>query len=305
MKRPRCTGGGHVEKNREVMAARILVTGATGNVGGALVRTLLKRAVQVRAASSDTRSLESCARQGAETVVLDFCKPATFRAAIEGCTGLFLLRPPALSRMRTTLLPFVAAARSLGVRQIVFLSVQGADTNRLIPHHAVERALQSGPRDWTLLRPGFFAQNLGDAYRWDIARDARLYLPAGAGRVAFVDTRDVADAAARCLLDPSTHQGCTCTLTGAQALSLEEVAQLLSAALKRSIRYEPASIPGYIRHLLRQGSSPGQIAVMTALHVGLRFGQGAPIDPTLPRLLGHPARSLQDYILDHIELWQA
>lgn len=286
------------------MAARILVTGATGNVGGALVRALLQRGVPVRAASSDMRRLESWARQGAETVALDFCNADTFRAALDGCTGLFLMRPPALSRMRRTLIPFLAAARSLGVRQVAFLSVQGADRNRLIPHHAVERALQDGPKDWTLLRPGFFAQNLGDAYRWDIARDARLYLPAGAGRVAFVDTRDIADAAAICLLDPGPHQGQAYSLTGAQALSLQEVAQLLSEVLGRPIRYEPASILGYIQHLRRRGSSPGQIAVMTALHVGLRFGQGAPIDPTLPRLLGHPARSLQEYLRDHTELWR-
>jgi uncharacterized protein YbjT (DUF2867 family) len=286
------------------MAVQILVTGATGNVGSALVRTLLQRGVPVRAAASDTQRLKTCAQQGAETVVLDFCNPATFRAALDGCTGLFLLRPPALSRMRRTLLPFVDVARSLGVKQVVFLSVQGADKNRFIPHHAVERALQTGPGGWTLLRPGFFAQNLGDAYRRDIARDSRLYLPAGAGRVAFVDTRDIAEAAAICLLDPEPHQGQAYSLTGAQALSLQEVAQLLSEALGRPIRYEPASIPGYIQHLRRQGLSPGQIAVMTALHVGLRFGQGAPIDPTLPRLLGHPARSVQEYIRDHIALWR-
>lgn len=286
------------------MAAQILVTGATGNVGSALIRTLLQRGVPVRAAGSDTRRLEACARQGAETVVLDFCSPDTFRAALDGCTGLFLLRPPALSRMRRTLLPFVDVARSLGVKQVVFLSVQGADKNRLIPHHAVERALQTGPGGWTLLRPGFFAQNLGDAYRWDIARDARLYLPAGTGRVAFVDTRDLAEAAALCLLDPEAHQGQAYSLTGAQALSLQEVAQLLSDALGRPIRYEPASIPGYIRHLRRQGAPAAQIAVMTALHVGLRFGQGALIDPTLPRLLGHPPRSMQEYVRDHIELWR-
>lgn len=286
------------------MAARILVTGATGNVGSALVQALLQRGVPVRAASSDPRRLEAAARQGAETAALDFCAPDTFRAALDGCTALFLMRPPTLSRMSRTLLPFLDAARSLGVQQVVFLSVQGADKNPLIPHHAVERALQAGPGGWTLLRPGFFAQNLGDAYRGDIARDSRLYLPAGAGRVAFVDTRDIAEAAAICLLDPAQHQGQAYTLTGAQALPLHDVAQLLGESLGRPIRYEPASIPGYMRHLRKQGAPLDQIVVLTALHVGLRFGQGASIDPTLPRLLGRPARSLQEYIRDHVDRWR-
>jgi len=168
----------------------------------------------------------------------------------------------------------------------------------------VERHLAEGAGDWTLLRPGFFAQNLGDAYRRDLAEDDRLYLPAGRGRVAFVDVRDVAEVAARAFAEPAAHAGKAWTLTGPAALGFDEAARLLTAVLGRSIRYQPASVAGYALHLRRRGLPWGQVAVQSVLHVGLRAGQAERVDPTLPRLLGRPARTLAEYVRDHAGLWR-
>lgn len=286
------------------MLNRVLVTGATGNVGRTVVHALLRRGIHVRAGSSTPARLGAGREPNLETVRLDFWDAATFSSAVEGCDGLFLLRPPAIAQVRRTLLPLLGAARRAGVRHVVFLSVQGAERNRFIPHHAVERALIAGPGGFTLLRPGFFVQNLGDAYRQDISLDARLYVPAGDGRVAFIDTRDIAEVAALCLADPTLHDRQAYTLTGAQALSFHEVAALLSRALARPIHYEPASVLGYALHLRRRGASLPQAAVLCALHVGLRFGQAERIDPTLGHLLGVPPRTLQDYISEHLERWR-
>lgn len=285
------------------MQSTVLVTGATGNVGRALIEALARRKVQVRAAGNPER-LRDIPRPDIESAQLDFWNPGTFRAALTGCDSVFLMRPPAISQVRRTLLPFLEVASSVGVRHVVFLSVQGADRNPFIPHHAVEQFLKNGPMGVTLLRPGFFAQNLGDAYRRDIVEDARLYVPAGAGRAAFVDTRDVAEVAAMCLADPASHRSRAYVLTGAEAVSFGEAAELLTRVLGRSIRYEPASVMGYARHLRRRKAPWSQVAVLCTLHVGLRLGQASQIDPTLERLLGAQCRSLLDYIQDHAELWR-
>lgn len=258
----------------------------------------------MRAAGSDPTRLQAQLGPDVESVQLDFWNAKTFPAAVAGCAALFLMRPPAISQVRRTLLPFLDVARAAGVRQVVFLSVQGAERNRLIPHHAVEVHLRRGPACFTLLRPGFFAQNLGDAYRRDIVEDARIYVPAGAGRVAFIDTRDIAEVAAMCLLDPDTHHEQAYVMTGHEAVSFRDAAQLLSDTLGRSIRYQPATLLGYARQLRRRGAPWPQVAVLSALHVGLRFGQAERVDPTLARLLNHPGHSLRDYIRDHAELWR-
>ncbi len=203
-------------------------------------------------------------------------------------------------------MPFLDRAWTRGVEHIVFLSVAGADTNRWVPHHAVEQHLMNSERSWTLLRPGFFAQNLQDAYRRDIVEDDRLHVPAGRARVAFVDVADVAEVAASAFADPAAHRGRSHLLTGGEALTFDEVANVLTQHLGRSIRYEAASLPGYARHLRRDRGLPwAQIAVQTVLHVGLRLGQGETIDPTLQTLLGRRPRTVNEYVRDHAVLWRS
>ncbi|MEO8874136.1 MAG: NmrA family NAD(P)-binding protein, partial [Polyangiaceae bacterium] len=202
------------------------------------------------------------------------------------------------------LLPFVEAARRGGVRHVIFLSVAGAEKNKLVPHHAVERFLVAS-RGWTLLRPGFFAQNFGDAYRRDIVEDARVYVPAGRGCVAFVDVRDIAEVAAMALASPAEHDGHAYTLTGAEAVNFASAAATLSDVLGRAIRYEPASLVGYVLHLRARGMPWAQVGVQTVLHAGLRLGQAEHVDRTLERLLGRRPRSLHEYMRDHRATWDA
>ncbi len=161
----------------------------------------------MRACDRDPARARRALGDDVEVAPLDFARPATFGPALVGVRALFLMRPPAVANVRDTLLPLVDAAAAGGVEHVVFLSVAGADTNRWIPHHAVEAHLRAGRVAWTLLRPGFFAQNLGDAYRRDIVEDDRLYVPAGDGAAAFVDVRDVAEVAALAFAAPDAHRG--------------------------------------------------------------------------------------------------
>lgn len=150
------------------MSAPILVTGASGNTGREVLRALRERALPFRA---------GVRRTGAPPeVALDFRGPRTWDEALQGCRGVFFLRPPAIADVEETLLPFVDRARTLGAEQVVFLSVAGAEKNSFVPHHAVEKHLQAKEAPFTILRPGFFAQNLQDAY---LREDDRLIVPAG------------------------------------------------------------------------------------------------------------------------------
>ncbi|WP_307844639.1 SDR family oxidoreductase [Actinotalea solisilvae] len=283
----------------------VLVTGASGNVGGAVVRSLAAAGVPVRAAGTDPERLRAAFGDVAR-VRLDLHDPSTFDDALSGASALFLVRPPAITRVGPTLNALVDAAQRHGVEHVVFASVTGADTNRVVPHHRVEarlRRLDGSGTSWTILRPGFFAQNLADAYRADIVEDSRLYLPAGAGRAAFVDVRDLGDVAAVVLAEPAAHRGAGYTLTGPRAVGFDEVAEILTRQLGRPVRYEPASVVGYARHLRGRGLPAPQVLVQTVLHTGLRRGQAEAVDPTVQQLLGRPARDLVDYVRDHLDRW--
>ena len=110
--------------------------------------------------------------------------------------------------------------------------------------------------------------------------------------------------AALVFADPGSHRRRAYTLTGPEAVTFEHAAELLAAALQRTIRYEPASILGYAAHLRRRCLPWAQVIVQTILHVGLRFGQAEAVDGTLGELLGRRPRSLADYVRDHRALWR-
>ena len=284
------------------MTGLVLVVGAGGNVGAATVRALIERGIAVRCGVTDP--VRFAAVPGAEIVELDLFRPATFGPAVDGARGLFLLRPPPVSRVGPTLNALTDAAVSAGVEHVVFSSVAGADTNRVVPHHRVETHLGDHAPSWTILRPGFFAQNLTDAYRRDIVEDDLIYLPAGTGRVAFIDTRDIGEVAGTVFADPAPHRGKGYTLTGPRAVTFDEVARVLSVTLGRTISYQPATVLGYARHLRRRRLPMAQVAVQTVLHTGLRRGDAEAVDPTLQRLLGRPGRTLEDYVREHAASWE-
>ena len=283
-------------------AGPIVVTGALGNVGSAVVKALSERGADVRAADIAPDALTERFGQELEVARLDFGDAATFGPVLEGAQSLFLIRPPAISRVGPTLNRFLDAAVEAGVEHVVFSSVAGAENDRIVPHHRVEQHLLQSGLEWTMLRPGFFSQNIGSAYRRDIVEDDRVFIPAGEGRVAFIDARDIGEVAALALTEDG-HRGQAYHLTGPEAMTIDEVAAVLSDVLGRTIRYEPASALGYFRHLRGQGLVVVQAVVQTILHVGLRKGDAEPVTDTVERLLGRPARTVREYLTDYAATW--
>jgi uncharacterized protein YbjT (DUF2867 family) len=217
---------------------------------------------------------------------------------------MFLMRPPAIADVKDTLNPFIEEARRAGTQHVVFLSVAGAGKSKFVPHRDVEDFLKSQDAQYTNLRPGFFAQNLESAYRRDILENDRIYVPAGKRQpVNWIDARDIGEVAALVLSDPEPHRAKDYTLAGPGAVPWQRVTDALSRVTGRTIRYEAASVPGYVWHLKNRGLPLGAIAVQTLLHFLLRFGQGATEDPTLEQLLGRPGRTIETYIEDHRNLF--
>lgn len=285
--------------------ARVLVTAGLGNVGREVVRECALHGMTVRVAD---REMAKAAKRfpQAEAVALDFFDPATWEAALKGCQFVFLLRPPPVGDMRKTLIPFIDLAYSMGVEHLVFLSVAGAEKMNWVPHRKVELHLETTGKKWTVLRPGFFAQNLQDAYRLDITERGRIYVPAAKGKVAFIDVADVGAVAAQVFMDPARFAGQALLLTGPAAVTFDEVAGSLTRVLGKPVRYEAASVFGYAWHLWRTRRLPWmQIMIQTILHVGLRKGDAEQVDPTLERVLARAPHTVDEYVTRAADVWRA
>lgn len=259
----------------------VLVTGATGNVGRPVVLGLLAAGRRVRAAVRDPAGVSGDPElAGAQAVAFDFTDPLTWAAAFVGVRVMFLVRPPQLSNWQRDLLPSLQAARRAGVRHVVFLSVQGAEKSKVVPHAGVEKWLRTAGAaesttpgsgmDWTFLRPSFFMQNLSTTHRCDIRDRDEVFVPAGRGRTAFVDASDIAAVAVEVLTHPADHVGRAWTLTGSVALTYDEVATALTRELGRPIRYRRPGVFRYARHARRALDMPWAMVLVNdcSLHHG-------------------------------------
>lgn len=281
------------------MTRAVLVTGATGTVGRALVSELLAAGETVRAGVRDPAAADL--PSGAQPVRLDLLDPTTAAPALAGVDRLFLLRPPAISDVTTALGPLVHAAAAAGVRRVVVLSVMGV--NPALPHWRMERMVQKAGLSMTALRPSYFAQNLLTAFGQELREHSRLRLACGSGRVSFVDTRDVAGVAARVLVDPDAHPAGPRTLTGPEALDFSQAAALLSDELGRQIRYEPCNLLTRRRTLREQGADPAYVRVQLVIDVTTRLGLAKRVTRGVEDVLGRPATTLGSFVHDHRDSW--
>ena len=282
----------------------ILVTGATGNIGRVVVERLLAAGLRVRAAGRTTESVDRIFGDRVEAVALDFTDSSTWPTTFAGIQRMFLLRPPHLGKPKKQMIPALEFAQQAGVQQMVFLSLQGAEKNKVVPHAAIEAWLRSSGVAWTFVRASFFHQNLSTTHLTDIRDRDEIVVPAGRGATAFVDAEDIGAVSAVALLDPPSHANIAHTVTGSEALSYQQVAQILSAELGRPIRYARPGIVRYLRHARRTLGMPwGMVLVTAAIYTTARLGMAANLSDTVRAVLGREPISFAEFAHRERAVW--
>lgn len=228
--------------------------------------------------------------------------------AFEGVQDVWLLTPNG-PRAPEHNMNLVWAARQAGVERIVRLSAVGAAhdaPNRSGRLHALSdwETERCGLR-WTILRPHWFMQNLlNDA--GDIAATGTFSLNMGSARLGMIDVRDVAACAARVLLDaPDRHHGETYTLTGPRLVTFDEVADVLSDALGRTVTYLPVGDDVKRKTLLGYGVPPWIVDMLEEYAQAYASGWANSTTDTVAGLLGRPPRDVADFVRDHASAFKA
>jgi uncharacterized protein YbjT (DUF2867 family) len=239
---------------------RALVTGATGNVGAHVVRELRGRGVEPRAFVRDREKAARMLGEDVAVAVGSFADRSSLERALEGVEGLFLACANVPDQVAYECAA-IDAAHAAGVRRIVKLSGPRAAVDAWVLferwHGEIERHLFASGVPWVVLRPSAYMTNLL-ASSDTVRHTGRLFAPAGAARITYVDPRDVAAVAAATLAVPG-HESSTYTLTGPEAITYEQIAHELSAAAGRTIEY--VDIPyEAAREALREAGLPPLIA---------------------------------------------
>lgn len=271
-------------------------------MGSVLVQLLHNAGYTVRAAVVSEAEADYLP-QGVDWVKFDFTDPTTYARAFVGVKKLFLMRPPHISQVERDMKPAIDYAAAAGVQQIVFLSLLGAEKNSFVPHAKVEALLEASSVPYTLLRCGFFMQNLSTTHRQDINENNDIFIPAGTGKTAFIDARDIAAVAAKVLTEPG-HVERAYSLTGSEALGYQEVAGMMSEVLGRPIRYSNPHFLRFAWRLWRRGFPLSYVTVVTAIYLTTRFGLAKTVTPETAVLLDRPPLTMQQFISDYAAVWQ-
>jgi uncharacterized protein YbjT (DUF2867 family) len=284
------------------LVSAVLVTGATGQVGGALVEELVRRGAKTRAMVRTEEQAIDLAR-GVEALVADLERPETLQGALEGVDRAFLMSrdDPAQPEMEAG---FVEAAAQAGVGRIVKLSASGAAPDSpvaLMRRHArAERIIEGSGLVYTVLRPQLYMQNFL-RFGPSIAAKGRFAAPMGTRRFALVDVRDVACVAAVALTE-ATYAGATYVVSGPEALSYGKAAETIGKAIGKEVAYEPAEPETFRDDLVAKRGLPrwraDELAFIASAYGG---GTGELVTDVVRRVGGREPRTFAEFVGEHAD----
>jgi uncharacterized protein YbjT (DUF2867 family) len=268
----------------------IAVTGSTGQLGGRVARRLAELRVDQRLLVRD--AARAPALPGSHVATADYGDRAAVRAALSGIHTLLMVSASETTDRVERHLAFLDEAVEAGVQRIVYVSFFGASATATFTlardHWATEEHLRSTGLAHTILRDNIYA----DFTPFMIGSDGSIRGPAGDGRAAVVAQDDIAEVAATILTSDGAYDGQTLSLTGPDALTMNEIAAILSDHLGRSVSYIPETIEEAYESRASYGAPPWQVDAWVSTYTAIAAGELAGVSDDIAEVTGHPPMAL-------------
>jgi uncharacterized protein YbjT (DUF2867 family) len=281
------------------MSKTILITGANGNVSSSLIAALKGTKNTIRAMVRNPAAAEKLKAQGVETCIGDFELPSTLTKAFEGVDAAWLLTnngPRSPEHMSKA----IYAARKACVPHVVRMSAIGAAYNAPTINsrlHAMSDAeLAASGLPYTVVKPHFFMQNLM-MFAQSVAKEGTLYAALSDARMGMVDTRDIAEFAAK-VLTTGGHEGKTYVLTGPASISMNQVAEHIGTAIKKPVKYTPVSVEQACASMAKMGMDAYAVNMMADYFTAYSANWGDLVSSDFQNLMGKAPRSIADFSKD-------
>lgn len=284
---------------------KVLITGATGNVGIEVIKSLqninhqLELYAGVRDLKADKIKLGSYNIKFSQ---FDFTDIETCKSSLDSCDILFLLRPPQISDVEKYFKPIIDNCKEKAVQYIVFLSVQGVEKSKIIPHHKIEKLIVESKIPYSFLRPAYFMQNFTTTLHNDLVNKRLIYLPAGNAKFTLIDVRDIGSVSAHILTNISQHLNKSYELTGKEKLSFSEMAKALSSKLGIDIQFKSPNLINFFITKKKEKMPTMLILVMIMLHYFPRFQNEPAITDWVEKITAQQPIAFEQFINDNKQL---
>lgn len=285
------------------MTNTILVTGATGNVGSQVVQQLIAAGITPRVAVRSVKKADALKQAGAELVEMDLDKPETVQPAFAGVDKVLLVSPFVPNMVELTAI-LVEAAKKANLKQIVRLSALAQPGITLSKWHGeVEKMIEDSGIPFTFLRPNGFMQNFANSMADSIKTQNAFYMPLGDGKVSLVDIRDIAAVAVAALTNTG-HEGKAYVITGTEALSNQQIAEIFSQVLSRTINYVDVPEDAARQGMQSAGMPDLIVDALLELYASYKAGQASTVSPAVEQVTGKKPIAFEQFVKDYAEVFQ-
>ncbi|WP_346317278.1 SDR family oxidoreductase [Chitinophaga sp. YIM B06452] len=279
----------------------ILVTGASGHLGTAVVANLLKKvpASQIVALVRDEKKSTALQQQGVNIQIGDYNDIASLDNAMKGVTKVLLISSTTLTRL-TEHKNAVDAAKRANVEQIAYTGVtmKGLETSPIKPlmtsHFETEEYIKAGGLPYTFLRNSLYTDML-PVYVGNQVLNTSVIIPAGNGKVPYASREDMAEAAANVLTEQG-HSNKTYHLTGNALYSFYDIAALLSDLSGKEITYTDKDPAAFQDQLKQMGVPEIRIQVLSGFAASIKNGEFELVHDDLARLLGREPSPVAEFL---------
>jgi len=279
---------------------RILITGASGQTGFEVIRYLYRNDTQNQLVAGvkniSTSKLIFIDFPKLEFVNFDFDNNETYLQALNKIDLVFLLHPPHIADTEKYFAQLIRKIQENGIKKILFLSVQGAEKSKMIPHYKIEKLILKSGIDYIFLRPSYFMQNLTNSFILDILQLRKIILPAGKARFNWIDMQNVGEVSAILLDQYDKYKNQAFEITGSENLNFDQVANLISTEIQYRIEYTNVNPIRFYNLKLKTGMIKGMILAMIILHFLPRFTRSPRISNFYEKLTGKKPVLLKEFI---------
>jgi len=272
-----------------------LIIGSSGTIGSELVKILRNEGHELRLATSRTP-------KGPGEVQVDLGTGKGLKEAFQGVDRAFLLSPPGFADHYQILAPMIIEAKKNQLKKVVLMTAMGANASDSTPFRRAEIELENSGLTYNIVRPNWFMQNFNTFWVQGIKAHRKIQLPAGTAKTSFIDSKDVSAVIAKLLFSEEFNNQ-DFDLTADQAISHDEVAQMISKEVGAKVEYQDISSAQFMEPLVTAGFPKDYVEFMALIFGFLKAGYNERVTVNVSKVLGRSPNTFLKYAQASKNAW--